>query len=150
MNEMTIYNAATQGMAPYCSIPVDSQDSASMVFKALNDADLGVSEMINQTITVSGVFVQHAKQLDEATNEEKDSAKVVLFDPEGQTYATISKPFYSGICNVCALIGSPETWLSPITIKILQKKVKRGSMLTFTVEDWGDNITVPGGDIVED
>lgn len=152
MNEtaMSIYNAATEGMAPYCSIPVTSKETASMVFKALNDADEGVSDMINQSITVAGVFVQHAVQVDEKTGEAKDSAKVVLFDSEGHTYATISSPFYKGICNVCALIGTPETWRSPITIKILQKKVKRGSMLTFEVMDWADNINIPGSEVVED
>lgn len=138
-NQITIFEA-NAGMQPYCSIPITSQETASMVFKAMNDADEGVSDMINQQISIQGVFVQKAAKVDEETGELMDTPKTVLFDTEGRTYATTSKPFYTGLCNMCALVGSPETWSSPITIRVLQKKVKRGSMLTFEVLDWGTNV----------
>lgn len=141
-NEITIFNAMNEGVQSYCSVPATSPEAATMIFNAMNNADEGVSDMINQNIVVSGLFVQKAMMADENTGEAKEAPKIVIFDNEGTTYATISQGMYNAFCNVCSLIGSPESWVSPIVIKILQKKVKKGSMLTFEVVDWGKNISL--------
>lgn len=143
-NELTIYEAGKHGtMAPYTSFEITNEESASQLFKAMNQADEAISDYKNMQITIKDVFVQSATQIDEETGELKDSTKVVIFDEEGKSYGTISKGFYTSMCNVCAIIGEPRTWKSPITITIKEVKVKRGNMITFDVIDWGSNIPSP-------
>lgn len=137
---MTIYNAMSpENTMPYCSITATDGESATLIFNAMNAADESIDGFINQHIEVAGVYVQKIMMADKETGEAGEVPKVVLFDSNGKTYATASKGMYNSLCNVCMLLGPPDKWVSPITVKILQTKVKRGSMLSFEVVDWGEN-----------
>lgn len=139
-NELTIYNAMTnESNMPYCSVSATDGASATLIFNAMNNADEAIDQYINQSIEVAGVFVQKIYMTDEKTGEANELPKVVLFDSNGHTYATASKGMYNSLCNVCMLLGDPAHWKSPITVKILQTKVKKGTMLSFEVIDWGEN-----------
>lgn len=144
-NELTIFNAnSNPEMRPYCSLQPTDEKSANIIFKAMNNPDESIGDFINQDIEVAGIFVQSVDMADSDTGELKRNPRVVIFDSEDNTYSSVSTGIYQALTNVCTLIGSPEQWLSPIRIKVLQKKVKRGSMLTFEVIDWGENFnTVP-------
>lgn len=140
MNEMAIFNAASDTNAiPYCSFQPDTAEGATALFNAMSQAENAIKEFINMDIEVADVFVQGAVQVDEETGEARETAKVVVFDSEGHTYATTSMPFYKTLCNLCTMIGPPDKWVSPIVIKPVQIKVKKGQMLSFEVISWGNN-----------
>lgn len=144
MNELSIFNvASSDNMAPYSTVSPTTAEGAAMLFKAMNQADHSVKEFINKNIVVKDVIAQFAQQTDEKTGEVKDTAKIVIFDPDGKSYGTISQGFYKAFCNLCAICGEPTTWKSPITISIHEVPVPKGSMLSFDIVDFGDNLPSP-------
>lgn len=138
MNEMTIFNAASNAI-PYCSFQPDTAEGATALFNAMSQAENAVKEFVNMDIEVAHVFVQGTVKVDDETGEARDTAKTVLFDSEGHTYATTSTPFYKALVNLCTMIGSPDKWVSPVVIKPVHIAVKKGQMLSFEVISWGDN-----------
>lgn len=66
--------------------------------------------------------------------------RIVLFDVEGKTYVTVSRGIYNALKNMCAIVGTPETWKAPVTIKVGQRQIKERRMLTFDVVSWNGNL----------
>lgn len=144
MNELTIYEVAKgENLTPYSTFEPTTQEGAVMLFKAMNQADDSLKKHINEEITVVNIVAQFAEQVDDQTGEVKNRAKIVFFDGEGRSYGTISTGIYRALCNLCAIIGEPKTWKSPIRIKIKNVEVPNGSMLSFDVVDFGDNLPSP-------
>lgn len=140
MNEITIYSAMTnEDKKPYVSFSPNTSEAASTLLKAMNNPDEMVSNYINLSIEVANVYIKREEVVDKETGEVTEQPKIVLFDTTGKSYVTISKGIYQALSNTCTLIGTPDKWVSPITIKIIQVPTKKGSMLSFEVIDWGTN-----------
>lgn len=140
MNEITIYNAITNDeRKPYSSLVPDTAENATALYNAMNNPDYKLSDFINVEIEVKDMFIEPVEMVDNETGELKTNPRIVLFDTKKQTYYTVSVGIYQSLRNICAMINSPEQWKSPIKVKIVQRTVKRGSMLTLEVTDWGSN-----------
>ena len=140
-NEITLYNAVENELGqPYCSMQVTDEKSASMLFKAMNQPDDSLGDHINETIDVTNIFIQPVSMVNQETGEVNVVPRIVLFDVEGKTYVTISKGIYNALRNMCAIVGTPETWKAPVTIKVGQRQIKERRMLTFDVVSWNGNL----------
>lgn len=138
---ITLYNAVENELGqPYCSMQVTDEESASMLFKAMNQPDESLSEHINETLDITNIFIQPVPMANEETGEVQMQPRIVLFGSDGKTYVSISKGIYNSLKNMCAICGTPETWKSPITIKVGQRQIKERRMLTFSVESWNGNL----------
>lgn len=141
MNELTIYEVANgDNLTPYSTFKPTTPEGAAMLFKAMNQADDSLKKYINTEIVVTDIVAQFAQQVDDETGEVKNRAKLVFFDENGKSYGTISTGVYRALCNLCAIIGEPKTWRSPVRIRITNIEVPAGSMLSFDVVDFGDNL----------
>lgn len=140
-NEITLYNAVENELGqPYCSMQVTDEKSASMLFKAMNQPDDSLGDHINETIDVINIFIQPVAMANQDTGEMNVVPRIVLFDVEGKTYVTVSKGIYNALKNMCAIVGTPETWKAPVTIKVGQRQIKERRMLTFDVVSWNGNL----------
>lgn len=140
-NEITLYNAVENEMGqPYCSMQVTDEKTASMLFKAMNQPDDSLGDHINETIDVTNIFIQPVPMANQETGEVNVVPRIVLFDVEGKTYVTVSRGIYNALKNMCAIVGTPETWKAPVTIKVGQKQIKERRMLTFDVVSWNGNL----------
>lgn len=140
-NEITLYNAVENELGqPYCSMQVTDEKSASMLFKAMNQPDDSLGDHINETIDVANIFIQPVAMPNQETGEMNIVPRIVLFDVEGKTYVTISRGIYNALKNMCAIVGTPETWKAPVTIKVGQRQIKERRMLTFDVVSWNGNL----------
>lgn len=140
-NEITLYNAVENELGqPYCSMQVTDEKSASMLFKAMNQPDDSLGDHINETIDVTNIFIQPVPMANQETGEMNVVPRIVLFDVEGKTYVTVSRGIYNALKNMCAIVGTPETWKAPITIKVGQRQIKERRMLTFDVVSWNGNL----------
>lgn len=140
-NEITLYNAVENELGqPYCSMQVTDEKSASMLFKAMNQPDDSLGDHINETIDVTNIFIQPVPMANQDTGEMNVVPRIVLFDVEGKTYVTVSRGIYNALKNMCAIVGTPETWKAPVTIKVGQRQIKERRMLTFDVVSWNGNL----------
>ena len=140
-NEITLYNAVENELGqPYCSMQVTDEKSASMLFKAMNQPDDSLGDHINETIDVTNIFIQPVSMANQETGEVNVVPRIVLFDVEGKTYVTVSKGIYNALKNMCAIVGTPETWKAPVTIKVGQRQIKERRMLTFDIVSWNGNL----------
>ena len=140
-NEITLYNAVENELGqPYCSMQVTDEKSASMLFKAMNQPDDSLGDHINETIDVTNIFIQPVPMVNHETGEMNVVPRIVLFDVEGKTYVTVSRGIYNALKNMCAIVGTPETWKAPVTIKVGQRQIKERRMLTFDVVSWNGNL----------
>lgn len=140
-NEITLYNAVENELGqPYCSMLVTDEKSASMLFKAMNQPDDSLGDHINETIDVTNIFIQPVPMANQETGEMNVVPRIVLFDVEGKTYVTVSRGIYNALKNMCAIVGTPETWKAPVTIKVGQRQIKERRMLTFDVVSWNGNL----------
>lgn len=140
-NEITLYNAVENELGqPYCSMQVTDEKSASMLFKAMNQPDDSLGDHINETIDVTNIFIQPVAMPNQETGEMNVVPRIVLFDVEGKTYVTVSRGIYNALKNMCAIVGTPEIWKAPVTIKVGQRQIKERRMLTFDVVSWNGNL----------
>ena len=140
-NEITLYNAVENELGqPYCSMQVTDEKSASMLFKAMNQPDDSLGDHINETIDVANIFIQPVPMANQETGEVNVVPRIVLFDVEGKTYVTVSRGIYNALKNMCAIVGTPEIWKAPVTIKVGQRQIKERRMLTFDVVSWNGNL----------
>lgn len=140
-NEITLYNAVENELGqPYCSMRVTDEKSASMLFKAMNQPDDSLGDHINETIDVTNIFIQPVAMPNQETGEMNVVPRIVLFDVEGKTYVTVSRGIYNALKNMCAIVGTPEIWKAPVTIKVGQRQIKERRMLTFDVVSWNGNL----------
>lgn len=131
--EQAIGGLMAEGLgASYCSVKVDGADraAAAKVFNALNNPEGRVSDLINKEIWLKDVLIEVAELENAETGEFEQAPRVVLIDADGKAYQSISKGMYGAIRNLVKVYGAP-TWDPAIKVKIRQKNVGRGSMLTL-------------------
>lgn len=140
MNEITIYNATSnENNKPYCSLSPTSEGNATALYNAMNNPDYKLSDFINTELEIDNIYIERVELADSETGEVKIQARTVLFNSSKDTFYTVSTGVYQSLKNICTLIDTPERWKSPIKVKVIQRSVKRGSMLTLEVTDWGKN-----------
>lgn len=116
------------------SIKADPGDraAAAKLFTAMNNPNHNISDHINEEIPVRDFLIEMTDMVDEQTGEVDTAPRCVFVTPEGDSYQAVSVGMANVLRNLVAAFG-PAPWEPPITIKIKQQKVKRGSMLTADV-----------------
>lgn len=139
-NGLTLYNVtANESGAPYTSLLAESEDTALLLYKAMNNPDERLSDHINEIVTIRHIFIQPIELPDQETGEVQISPRIVLISDDGTTYATISKGIYNSLKNLCTIIGTPETWKAPVKVKVIQRTIKERKMLSLDAVDFGGN-----------
>lgn len=140
-NGLTLYNVtANESGAPYTSLLAESEDTALLLYKAMNNPDESLSDHINEIVTIRHIFIQPVELPNQETGEGQVCPRIVLISDDGTTYVTISKGVYNSLKSLCAIIGTPETWKAPVKVKVIQRTIKERKMLSLDAVNFGGNL----------
>lgn len=122
----------TNSSDSYTSIDISSPENKAKLFKAMNNPDERISDMINKEIKVTDIYVE----VIECANDNGEVTKcprVVLIDDKGKSYYAVSTGIYNSVKKLIKIFGLP-TWNPAITITPKQITKKDRKILTLDVK----------------
>lgn len=131
-NEITLFTGVQNNT--YCSVEINTPEDAKKVFNALENCDCLLSDCVGSEINLKDIYVEERQVIDETTGEAKNKYRTILFDENGQTYATGSYGIYNVIKKIITLYGLPSSWESPLKVKVAKRPIGDGKQsLTLTL-----------------
>lgn len=123
-NELTIFSGVKNNV--YCSLKVESEEEKKKLFNTLEKCDVLLKDCIGQEIAIKDIYVEEREKIDEETGELKAKYRTILFDENGQTYATGSYGIYNVLRKLIGVYGQPTEWKEPIKVKVANKNIGNG------------------------
>lgn len=129
--ELTLFSGIKQNV--YCSKVAESEKEKKELFNALESCDALLNDCVGQEINIKDVYVEEKQVIDE-TGEIKTKYRTILFDENGQTYATGSYGIYNILKKIVQIYGLPENWKKPLKVKVAKRPIGNGKQsLTLTL-----------------
>ena len=129
-NELTLFNGT--GNKTYCSKQVKKEEEKKELFNALETCDALLNDCVGQEINIKDVYCEERDVVDEE-GVVKKKYRTILFDVNGQTYATGSYGIFNIIRKLMTIYGAP-TWEEGIKVKVAKRPIGNGkSTLTLTL-----------------
>ena len=130
--ELTLFSGLKQNI--YCSKIVESEEEKKELFNALESCDALLNDCVGQEIELKDIYVEEKEVIDDVTGEVKTKFRTIIFDANGQTYATGSYGIYNVIKKIVSIYGLPDTWSSPLKVKVAKRPIGNGKQsLTLTL-----------------
>lgn len=106
---------------------IDAVDQASKleIFNAISSAE-SISDNLGKPIDLVDFVVQVVTIEDEVSKEARDVPRVILIDTKGKAYAAVSEGVFSAIQNLMGIVGHPNDWESPLKVKVVEEKSRKG------------------------
>lgn len=110
-NELVIFNPEnTMEREMYTTVDLNTEEARVDLFNATESADVLLNDIVGQTITVNNIYVEKnpIKEVDDETGEVTFNGvkyRTILFDTDGQTYATGSYGVYNSVRKMIDLLG---------------------------------------------
>ncbi|MEE3344885.1 MAG: hypothetical protein VZS44_12380 [Bacilli bacterium] len=124
-NELTLFNA-NQNSNIYCSIVAKDNDEKKKLFNALENCDLLLNDCVGQKIKMKDLYIEAYENEDEDSGEVKTKYRTIIFDADGQTYATGSYGIYNILNKIVAIYGLPSNWAEPVEVEVIKKATRDG------------------------
>ena len=130
--ELTLFSGIKQNV--YCSKVAESEKEKKELFNALESCDALLNDCVGQEINIKDVYVEEKQVIDDETGEIKTKYRTILFDENGQTYATGSYGIYNILKKIVQIYGLPENWKKPLKVKVAKRPIGNGKQsLTLTL-----------------
>lgn len=127
-NELTVANgnnfAANGANAVSHFFDTTSTDGKMALYNAMQTSDK-VDDHLNEPLHVTNVLAQAIEVVNQENGELSQSTRVVIHSEEGD-FAAASPTLARAFGNLFAIFGTPNTWDKPITLKVVEKKSRRG------------------------
>ena len=131
-NEVTLFTGVKNKI--YCSIVAETEESKKQLFNALETCDALLNDCVGQEIDIQDIYVEEREITDEETGEVKPKYRTILFDANGQTYATGSYGIFNIVKKIVSIYGLPNTWENPVKVKVSKRPIGNGKQsLTLTL-----------------
>lgn len=101
-----------------------TMDGKMALYNTMQTSDK-VDEHLNKPLHVTNVLAQSIEVVNRETGEINSSTRVVIHAEEGD-FAAASPTLAHAFGNLFAIFGTPDTWTAPITLKVVEKKSRRG------------------------
>ena len=124
-NELTLFKGNTNSSI-YCSIVAKDNEEKKKLFNALESCDLLLNDCVGQQIAMKDLYIEAYESEDDSTGEVKTKYRTIIFDENGQTYATGSYGIYNILQKIVAIYGLPNTWTDPVKVEVIKKDAKDG------------------------
>lgn len=129
--ELTLFSGIKQNV--YCSKVAETEKEKKELFNALESCDALLNDCVGQEIKLKDMYVEEKQVIDE-TGEIKTKYRIILFDENGQTYATGSYGIYNVLKKIVQIYGLPENWEKPLKVKVAKRPIGNGKQsLTLTL-----------------
>lgn len=131
-NKLSLFNGIQNKI--YCSKEVETEEQKKDLFNALESCDALLNDCVGQEIELKDIYVEE-KQVQDENGELKTKFRTILFDANGQTYATGSYGIYNILRKIVGIYGTPDTWKEPIKVKVDKRPIGNGkSTLTLILK----------------
>ena len=122
--ELTLFSGIKQNV--YCSKVAETEKEKKELFNALESCDALLNDCVGQEIDIKDIYVEEKQVMDDETGEIKTKYRTILFDENGQTYATGSYGIYNVLKKIVQIYGLPETWEKPLKVKVSKRPIGNG------------------------
>ena len=130
--ELTLFSGIKQNV--YCSKVAETETEKKELFNALESCDALLNDCVGQEIDIKDIYVEEKQVADSETGELKTKYRTILFDENGQTYATGSYGIYNILKKIVQIYGLPENWEKPLKVKVAKRPIGNGKQsLTLTL-----------------
>ena len=130
--ELTLFSGIKQNV--YCSKVAETEKEKKELFNALESCDALLNDCVGQEINIKDIYVEEKQVMDNETGEIKTKYRTILFDENGQTYATGSYGIYNILKKIVQIYGLPESWEKPLKVKVAKRPIGNGKQsLTLTL-----------------
>ena len=124
-NEVTVFKGTTNNNI-YCSIVAKDNKEKKKLFNALENCDLLLNDCVGQKIKMKDLYIEAYENEDEESGEVKTKYRTIIFDVDGQTYATGSYGIYNILNKIVAIYGLPSNWAEPVEVEVVKKPTRDG------------------------
>lgn len=110
-NELVIFNPEnTMEREMYTTVDLNTEEARVDLFNATESADVLLNDIVGQTIVINNIYIEKnpIKEVNDETGEvtfEGVKYRTILFDVDGQTYATGSYGIYNSVRKMIDLLG---------------------------------------------
>ena len=110
-NELVIFNPEnTMEREMYTTVDLNTEEARVDLFNATESADVLLNDIVGQTIVINNIYIEKnpIKEVNDETGEvtfEGVKYRTILFDTDGQTYATGSYGIYNSVRKMIDLLG---------------------------------------------
>lgn len=122
-NDLIIKNDNLNNEQTYCSLICKSTEERKQLFNALEKADVLLNDVVGTEINLKDVYIDKYTKIDESTGEQKNKCRILLFDENGQTYATGSFGIFNVLGRIFQAFGTPNEWNEPLKVKVIKKEI---------------------------
>lgn len=130
--ELTLFSGIKQNV--YCSKVAETEKEKKELFNALESCDALLNDCVGQEINIKDIYVEEKQVIDDEKGEIKTKYRTILFDENGQTYATGSYGIYNILKKIVQIYGLPESWKKPLKVKVAKRPIGNGKQsLTLTL-----------------
>lgn len=130
--DLTLFSGIKQNV--YCSKVAETEKEKKELFNALESCDALLNDCVGQEINIKDMYVEEKQVFDDESGEIKTKYRTILFDENGQTYATGSYGIYNVLKKIVQIYGLPETWEKPLKVKVAKRPIGNGKQsLTLTL-----------------
>ena len=130
--ELTLFSGIKQNV--YCSKVAETEKEKKELFNALESCDALLNDCVGQEIKIKDIYVEEKQVMDDETGEIKTKYRTILFDENGQTYATGSYGIYNILKKIVQIYGLPDSWEKPLVVKVAKRPIGNGKQsLTLTL-----------------
>lgn len=131
-NKLSLFNGIQSKI--YCSKEVETEEQKKDLFNALESCNALLNDCVGQEIELKDIYVEE-KQVKDENGELKTKFRTILFDVNGQTYATGSYGIYNILRKIVSIYGVPTVWKEPIKVKVEKRPIGNGkSTLTLILK----------------
>ena len=122
-NELTLFTGASNRV--FCSKIAKNDTEKKELFNALESCDVLLNDCVGQEIEMKDLYIEEKNIVDE-NGEQKIKYRTIIFDANGQTYATGSYGIYNILKKIITIYGLPNTWEQPLKVKVAKRAIGNG------------------------
>lgn len=122
--ELTLFSNLNKNI--YCSKKLENEEDKKNLFNALESCDVLLNDCVGNELSIKDLYIEEKQVVDTETGTVKEKYRTIIFDENGQTYATGSYGIYNIIKKIVSIYGLPENWTEPLKVKVAKKPIGNG------------------------
>lgn len=110
----------------YCSMVATTDEEKKKLFNTLESCDVLLNDCVGNEIAIKDIYIEERNVIDEETGELRTKYRTIIFDENGQTYATGAYGIYNVLKKIVQIYGTPDLWQESLKVKVAKKPIGNG------------------------
>ena len=110
----------------YCSMVATTDEEKKKLFNTLESCDVLLNDCVGNEIAIKDIYIEERNVIDEGTGELRTKYRTIIFDENGQTYATGAYGIYNVLKKIVQIYGTPDLWQEALKVKVAKKPIGNG------------------------